>query len=222
MPRLDWISQHDPRSRAYGVRAILPTRAPRSHVLWRPGLQLDQGQEGACVGFAWAADTLASPVRVTLADTNYATYWTEDSLARALYHRAQILDGEDWPEGTSVIAGAKATVEAGFIRQYRWAFSTGELRVAVLTHGPAVLGIPWLDGMWDTDENGMFHAVGSVAGGHAILCNGFHPSRGFHLHNSWGGQANGWISEPDLGRLLMMDGEACIPVGRSYNRKKAT
>lgn len=222
-PRLDRLVSFDERSRQYPIRGLLGAVPPRKRIVWRTGEQLDQGSQGACVGFSWLGEALASPVRVDLKKTGYATYRAGD-LAGQVYRSAQYID--EWPgqdyEGTSVIAGVKIMVSLGFYKGYRWGFGLDDLRYGILATGSAVLGIPWLTGMWDPDPTGVLHATGDVAGGHAILCNGYEPGFGFHLQNSWGagwGKNGGaWIPDSDLGKLLAMDGEACFPVGRSYNR----
>lgn len=209
-PVLDWRPHHDPRSRAYPVRALTTSARPRSYT-WRCEAWNDQGVEGACVGFAWSHELAARPV----------VQPTSEADARAIYHRAQQLD--TWPgeayDGTSVLAGAKAVQERAGLVEYRWAFGLDDLIGAVGLRGPAVLGIPWTTGMWDTDAAGYVHATGRVVGGHAILAHGVNlPGRYFTLRNSWG---RGWgvnggcrISFDDLGRLLADDGEACVPVRR--------
>lgn len=206
----DRLKEFDERSRAYPIRAAIAERKFRSYT-WRCLQWNDQGREGACVGFSWSHEVSARPVET----------WIDEQVATKIYKRAQHLDeweGEGY-DGTSVIAGAKACGEFGYIGEYRWAFSLDDLRLAVGYRGPAVLGIDWMEGMDDVDSNGFVHATGSVVGGHAILCNGVSEKRKcFRLHNSWG---RGWgvggaalISFDDLGRLLAADGEACIPTRR--------
>ena len=201
----------DARSRQYPIRAMVaPT--PRSYT-WRVGPSLDQGSEGACVGFAWAHELAARPMVIDRVSIDVAR--------ERLYNEARRLDswpGEDY-EGTSVIAGAKAAKALGAITEYRWAFGLEELRLAVGHAGPAVLGINWYDDMEEADANGFIHVGGNIAGGHAIVCYGVNQKYGyFRLQNSWGPS---WgmmgackVSFDDMNRLLREDGEACIPVGR--------
>lgn len=217
-PRLDRLPQWDPRNERYGImEALRPEqKLPRSYT-WRCSLNLDQGREGACVGFSVSHEGGGRPVIVP---------GITDATAQSLYKRAQQLD--EWPgeqySGTSVIAGIKAAVEKGWYLEYRWALDVDDLILAVGYKGPAVLGIDWWTGMYDTDEKGFVHANGTVAGGHAILCNGFSvPRQAFKLHNSWGAGwgVNGecWLSVEDARKLLASGGEACIP---SIRKKGAT
>jgi hypothetical protein len=211
---LDRLPEFDERSLAFPIRPLLSTTVtPRSYS-WNvpnPGFPLDQGREGACVGFAWAHELAARPVvRSSSAE-----------VAREIYHEAQRIDeweGEAY-EGTSVLAGAKVLVARGKIKEYRWAFGLEDLKMAVGHKGPAVLGIYWYQGMDDVDDEGFIHASGMIRGGHAILVNAVSLKRqAFGVYNSWGlgwGQnGRAWISFEDMGKLLHEDGEAAIPVRR--------
>lgn len=210
-PRLDRRVQFDDRSRGYPIRTLVADQAPRSYT-WRCGTYLNQGSEGACVGFSIAHEIAARPVEVP----------ATSSLALSIYDRARELD--DWPgedyDGTSVLAGMQAAQEKHYFGEYRWAFSLDDLILAVGHKGPAVLGINWYEGMMDPDDHGYVHRSGDVVGGHAILCRGVGiRQRYFYLHNSWGqswGPLGGTckIAFHDLEALLDEQGEACIPVTR--------
>ncbi len=205
--------QFDERSRNFPVRALLAAAVkPRSYT-WPCPVQLDQGSEGACVGFSVSHEAAAKPVCIPA---------VTDATARALYQRARYLDewpGEDY-EGTSVLAGVKAGNEFGWYPEYRWAFGLDDLILAVGHKGPAVLGVNWHEGQMDADDRGFIHVTGPVVGGHAILCRGVNvKSKYFTLRNSWG---SGWglngdcrISFEGMDKLLRADGEACIPVRRA-------
>lgn len=205
-PTLDWRSSHDPRSRNFSVRALASPTSPaptpplteiraRRHGLGPLPDPLDQGQEGACVGFAWTHELLASPYpapRPPATTPDLATRF-----ARALYTRAQRLD--EWPgeeptySGTSVLAGARALRSLALITEYRWAFSVQELGLAISSLGPAVLGIPWYAPMYSAHFYNSRRlpvvphtpdpATGPPQGGHAILVYGYSPS--FYLPTSF-------------------------------------
>lgn len=202
----------DERSRNYPVRALIAADArPRSYT-WRCEKWLDQGREGACTGFALAHEAAGRPV-VVAGITNIT--------AQDVYHRARELDewpGEDY-EGSSVLGAMKAGMERGWYKEYRWAFGEADLALAIGHCGPAVLGINWYEGMLTPDLFGKIRVSGAVAGGHAILCNGYNARRReYRLHNSWGedwGQRGECIiGADDMARLLREQGEACIPVVR--------
>ncbi len=204
------VQQFDERSRFFPIRTVLPDRPLRSYT-WNGAPHLDQGVEGACVGHAWAHEVGAKP-RPRLATSG---------LAFDLYRRAQQLDpwdGEDY-SGTSVLAGAKATMEQGFLSEYRWAFGLQETLQSVAYKGPVVIGVDWYSNMMRPDLDGFLRPTGSVVGGHAILVKGISvPNKRVTLHNSWGpGWGRGgdaYLSFDDLGKLLADGGEACVPVVR--------
>lgn len=210
-PQLDRLVEFDDRSREFPVRARVANKVARSYT-WRCDTWLDQGIEGACVGFSWAHELAARPYELAVDTTT----------AMTLYRRARTLDewpGEDY-DGTSVLAGAKAVMERGWIGAYRWAFSLDDLVLAVSHEGPAILGIYWHAGMMEPDRYGWVRRTGGVVGGHAILCRGVNvPGQYFLLRNSWG---PGWgahgdckVRFSDMADLLDDDGEACVPEHRS-------
>lgn len=219
-PRLTRLVQFDERSRQFPVMATVGTRKkPRSYT-WRCRQYLDQGQEGACVGFSLTHELIARPAEVKGLDGKFAR--------EQIYWEAQKIDpwsGGAYPgaapfyEGTSVLAGVKVLKKLGYIDSYRWAFGLEDLVMAVGYCGPAVLGIPWYEGMFDMWSCGHVHVQGQVAGGHAILCKGVDvKARTFTLHNSWGpAWGNGGdakIAWTDMDQLLHQQGEAVIPMGR--------
>jgi hypothetical protein len=227
---LDWRPRFDPRSRDYPIRATIERReAIPQRRQWRHGLILDQGREGACVGFGWTAEALATPVRVP---HHRLASGHPDRFARDVYAEAKTRD--PWPgeayEGTSVLAGAQTMTARGLIREYRWAFGIQDAVDAILTVGPVVLGIEWRQGMYEA-PGGVLKSTGAVVGGHCLLAIGRHPQvealggvPGVLLQNSWGTSWGvdglAWIAEAELGRLLAAGGEACVPTRRSYGRAR--
>lgn len=230
-PRLDRREHFDERSRAYPVRELLRSsqlQRPRSYTWGMPSnIVLDQGREGACVGFAIAHELAARPVVVG---------GVGDSFALQLYRRAQQLD--PWPgesySGTSVLAGMQAAQELGHFDEYRWAFGVDDAVLAIGYRGPVVFGIPWYSGMYDA-PNGVLRVTGELVGGHAIVGVGVRvlDSSGRRpvslaavdrdrstvlLLNSWGrgygvnGRAR--ITLRDLDVLLSNGGECVVPVKR--------
>lgn len=235
--RLDCVRQVDIRSLAYPVQGALDAEAkkvPRSRT-WRLDVRLDQGSEGACVGFGWTHELAASPVAIKEANATFAR--------KEVYWEAQKID--EWPggaypgaspqyEGTSVLAGAKVVKRLGFIDSYRWALSPKDLVAAVGHLGPAVIGVDWYEGMFDTDADGFIHPTGQIRGGHCICVVGvkvvkkdrnkpstysnLDPLRThFVLVNSWG---KNW-GEGGACKLALIDlmklwpgGSFCLPLGR--------
>jgi hypothetical protein len=171
--RLDWFRRFDPASRMYAGAARARAR-PRRGRLWNPGRVLDQGAEGACCGFAAAAEAAAEPVPVPRITNRYARGW---------YKNAQRRD--EWPgeqyDGTSVLATMKEGKARGLFGAYGWF-----LRVESLAHGlvadpeddggPAVVGVEWREGSYETDQLGVLRPSGQVVGGHALCVLGFVPA----------------------------------------------
>jgi hypothetical protein len=203
--------EFDERSRAFAIAPLLAAKPPRSYT-WGCHVRLDQGDVGACVGFAWAAELAARPV-ITPGMTNAS--------GLLFYRGAQAIDGfDDAQEGTSVLAGAKVVRTAGHIPQFRWGFGLGDTILAIGRGGPGVFGLNWYRGMSYPDENGVIHPTGPLDGGHAILGVGVSLTRQLvRLHNSWGASwgrgGDCYISFDDLDRLLHEDGEFCVPLSRA-------
>lgn len=221
----DRRASFDPRSLDYGIRTLLAAKPARSYS-WRH-VQLDQGSEGACVGFSVAMEAAARPKPV-FGDPCKKSFTTADvlrlnKLASAVYHRAQEIDewpGEDY-EGTSVLAGMKAGREMGWWEQYRWALgptaeaAADDVMRTVGRFGPVVMGTWWWSGMMAADADGFLHPTGRPLGGHAFLLTRYNAKRdAVWTPNSWGGWGQGWIKRADVVKLLAEDGEGSVPVGR--------
>jgi len=223
---LNWRPSYDKRSKQFPIRTMLPQAQDKTYTLWKTGPILDQGSEGACVGFGWAAETLAGPVQVDLLKINADVPRSPQDFAFHIYKEAQKIDvwpGEDY-SGTSVLAGAKVLVSIGVLHEYRWAFSSSDVIQTIMSHGPVVLGINWYNGMYSAPD-GKLSIFGNHVGGHCILAIGYNPnSEKFNnqetviLQNSWG---PGWgidgiaeMTVEDLDRLIAEGGESCVPLVR--------
>lgn len=206
--------EFDKASRDYPIRKLLgKTRKPRSYT-WSCNTWLDQGREGACVGYAFAHELIARPVAINKINVGDAYN---------IYKTAQTLD--KWPgenyDGTSILGGVKAVqkIFPTAIVEYRWAFGLNDVLDTLGYFGPICLGLNWYNGMFDTDDRGYIHRKGGIAGGHAILAVGVdHKRQRVRLHNSWGKSwgmgGDCYISFGDLDKLLKERGEACVPVKR--------
>lgn len=221
--------EFDERSREFNVRAIIAPGSKYRSYSWSDPLHLNQRQEPACVGFSWAEELGGRPVVVPNVD---------DLLGLDIYAKAHAIDGIPGDhEGTSVLAGAKIVQQMGHLDEYRWAFNTQDLFLAIGYKGPAVIGIPWMEQMFYPDAKGFVHPTGNIVGGHALsvpkvkistvglsmpgqpvsaLLNPDLSYAGIHNHwtANWGIDGNAFISFKDLDQLLHTGGDACIPVKR--------
>ncbi len=227
VPLLDRVPFFDERSRGFPVMGLqgVGLSPPRSYT-WALGIPvLDQGSEGSCVGHGVTHELTAKPVVVKNLDHIYAV---------DLYHEAQRIDPWDggsyegatpFYEGTSVLAGIKVAQQRGHYSEYRWAFGLDDLVMGIGYAGPAVLGLPWYEGMFRPNSTGHIVPTGSVVGGHCVACLGVSVSRReFLIPNSWGTdwsnitwgatQRSGYckITFEVMDRLLKESGEACFPI----------
>ena len=225
---LDRVPQFDERSRSFrSVEGI--EHLPFRNYTWPLKLWLDQGQEGACVGFGIAHELAAIPVQVM---------YINDAYAFQIYEEAKKIDvwpGENY-QGTSVLAGLKVAKNMGLIEEYRWAFGLEDFLRTCGRKGPVIFGLNWYTGMMNPDRNGFIHKTGIVEGGHCILGRGtsvkyfmtgdkysmsnVDKKKGYAIfHNSWGRSwgYNGTckISLEDLEALLYEQGECAIPTIRN-------
>lgn len=224
---LDWKPRFDERSRGFQAVAGIEDRNPITR-LWDLNIWLDQGQEGACVGFGHSHEQGATPEPVIPVTNDFAF---------GVYNLAKTLD--DWPgenyDGTSVLAGAKALSQMKrddgqpYIQSYEWAFGIKDVVLTLSYKGGVVLGVNWYNAMFDTDADGFIHGRDGIAGGHCIYARGVvvrykdGSSQAWEnvdmensyvvLHNSWGpnwgtnGEAK--ITLKELDALLQENGEAC-------------
>jgi hypothetical protein len=213
LPQFDRIVNFDPVSKEFPIRGFTPFKEERSYA-WRCSTHLNQGNEGACVGFGVTHELLAGPVEVEHLDAEYAK--------TKIYWEAQRIDpweGGSYPraypfyEGTSTLAGVKVAQNYGWMDEYRWAFGLTDLILGVGYSGPAVLGLAWYEGMGNIDAAGYIHVTGDQVGGHCLLCKGVDiEKQRFTLHNSWGPNwglgGDCYISFDAMKRLLYEEGEA--------------
>jgi hypothetical protein len=219
-PRLGRLPEFDERSRAYPIRAALtPDQQQPSTQHWAiPAREpvLDQGSDGACVGFGVTNELRFTPVPIPGLGATFAKetlYWgaqRDDQWPGGSYPGATPQYG-----GTSVLAGIKQGVKLGYYGEYRWAFGEADLALAVSHIGPAVIGVNWYNDMFHPDSNGMLSVSGGIAGGHCVLVCGIAVTGGFYtIYNSWGPKwgrrGTARIRRADMGRLLHEGGDAAI------------
>ena len=212
--RLDRVIEFDERSRDFTVDHGSPKT-----VQWYCPEHLDQGREGACVGFGLTHSLLAKPIKLKNLKSDFALL---------LYHKAQRIDrypGGSYEgaipksSGTSIIAGAKILKDNEYIDRYYWGFGMDDLIIG-LNKACACLGISWYSSMYHP-KDGFIEVKGKCVGGHCILCKGVNiEEEYFILHNSWGTDygvgGDCYIRFSDMSRLLGISGECCF-----LHRKKS-
>lgn len=214
LPHLDRRPSPPSESARYPMRALVRTTVERRERHWSltGDFPLDQGDEGACVGFGTSAELSAEPVAVP----------TGNVYANRLYALAQAEDramGQYFDDGASVLGGMRAARKQGVVASYLWAESIDDIRDAVITHGSVVMGTNWHAGMDEPRADGFIRAAGEVRGGHCYALIGYvpdHPTWGevFEGVNSWGpswgDRGRFLIPVSDVAELLAADGEAAI------------
>lgn len=172
-------------------------------VRWKPGVILDQGSEGACVGFACKQLAQSDPIPNKGGPT-----------AREVYLEARMIDEfDDSEEGTSVRAGMNILRKHGLITGYKWAPNVETLADYVRAEGGAVAGTNWYS--YQTDFSGRMLFTGRPVGGHAWYISGVDvKERVFFAVNSWGRSfgRNGefWVTFDDLARMMRLGGSVAV------------
>jgi hypothetical protein len=246
-PRLDRIYPGVPEhlsslnylARDIKVRGAVLGEKPFRSYTWSVNQWLDQGQEGRCVEFGLCHEMLARPVVCPRGDIDQIL------AERSIYWPAQQEDqweGGSYPgaspvyEGTSVLAGARVAARLGYYDEYRWGLDVEDMARMVGYKGPAVIGVNWYTGMFDTDAQGWLHTTGTVEGGHCLLAFAVkvvwkegrvsnlpgavdYDLSYFRLWNSWGPdwgvRGTAKISWTDMKRLIREEGEVMLPVRRA-------
>ncbi|MDQ1246219.1 MAG: hypothetical protein QG597_587 [Actinomycetota bacterium] len=207
--------EHDDRSRLpqYAARrAVRLVSVLHEH----RGPVLDQGNLGACTGYA-AAQLLNCARHV---DARGGTL-LDARCADALYSRATSRDWYPgaWPgidTGSSGLAAAKAAKDLDLIPRYGHALGL-QHTLAALALDPVSIGIPWHPSMDEPGPDGLLTVDTDVEaeGGHQLVGIGLDVERQMvRLLNSWGpswGDAGtALIRWSDLGRLLQLGGDVTV------------
>jgi hypothetical protein len=164
--RLDWFPRFDPASLSYPMAAGPATELPTRGRLWTHGRVMDQGNEGACVGFGCAAEAIAEPVPVPGISARNARAWYRSA------QRRDVWPGEAY-DGTSVLAGCLEGRARGYYTGFVWAKRAEQLAAGIVDDGPAIIGVEWREGSYSTDELGVLRPSGDVVGGHCLCVIGF-------------------------------------------------
>jgi len=204
---LDCRIVHDPRSAAYRMGSAAPGGPQRSR-RWPCAYRLDQGREGACVGFSGAHRIGAAPMEQRV----------NAALARSYYKGAQLHD--QWPgeqyEGSSVLGLMRYWKKQGLIAEYRWCFTFREITQALSAHGPLCIGAPWPRACNFPSGDGGIEYRGTADGGHAVIFDqiDFERQRIWLLNSwgrDWGRDGRAWLTFADVRKMIEARASFALP-----------
>lgn len=218
--------EHDERSRNFPVRGLkkcpgwpspLPPKPKPKNVLWEPRISaLNQGNLGACTGYALVHAMSAAPEDRIPVDVNLLT----GDLAVKVYSNATEIDqwqGEYPPTdtGSSGLAVMKVAKRRGWVSGYTHGFKIEDLPVA-LQRTPVICGIAWRQNMYHPDSKGVVTWSGPVVGGHEFAVIGWkEKTKMFTCRNSWGPfwgkKGNFKIHMDELAAALDQFGDVTVP-----------
>lgn len=199
--------RHSPRSR----RTVQPWHATgvvvRSVFHELLIASLDQGDLGACTGFATAGSLSSLPFGLRLTNTD----------GRNIYSLATKLDSfaGQWPPtdtGSDGNSAMTAAVQLKLAVSFIHADNLADMHAAIQTRD-GIFGSNWTEAMSNPDPDGRARITGQILGGHEFAYVGFDKERGREVfRNSWGPLfgCNGyfWISSDDLQTLIDDGGDA--------------
>ena len=210
-PKLDLCFDWDVRNRMFGVSHV-PSLNPINR-LWHCEEYFNQGQEGACAGFAAAHAFACGPIVTECTETDARRYYK-------VGQRHDRWEGEDY-SGTDLLGVAKGLKnELELINGYLWNFGLRDVIMTVGHSGPVIAGLSWTEGMHQPSADGLIRPTGKVLGGHAIMIQGVNVDfQYFVLHNSWGKDygrgGNVYMLFQDFEYLLMQGGQAMFLMEKS-------
>ncbi len=214
---LDVALVQDPRNDDFRMQAVFGSAAglPLASKEWICPVTLDQGSEGACVGFA-GAHWFGSERFIQKVTTK---------IARMFYKGAQKCDewaGENY-EGTSVNGLIKYLQSKGYIKGCRWIRTMDELKRTLSLYGPVIVGCEWREGCFDPDREGFITFSGELRGGHATEWRGWNREEGyFIIQQSWGDDhgIKGTVKmrEADVVRLLATRPQIASPKKKPFHQ----
>lgn len=223
-PRLDRLPQYDERSRNFQVRQLLGERRQKSKARYPAHPTLDQGPDGACVGFSIATIVNATPYRrkpeLGHADAKERIYW--EAQKRDPWEGGSYPGASPRYDGTSVLAGLQVARELGLIDAYYWCGAgsgtpADDVWDALDRYG-LVFGVPWYHSMFHPRPDGRlevepssglagYHATASASKRYAKLPG--LPGKTEHLvwQNTWGSWGTKWYGVPGHCFVTMEDVE---------------
>lgn len=169
-PLLGRNINHDSRSRMFAVRPVAASVTSVRHEA-HIGI-LDQGQVGACTGFASLACAYREPYFTLTSQP-----WVYPPTMQGGYGWYSQNTAEDGFPGTYApddtgsdgLTASKVAVELGVASGYQAAFDLDSSLLALMS-GPGITGIPWFNSMFTAPSSGLLEvdATSGQAGGHEL------------------------------------------------------
>ena len=212
-PRLGRLIEFDDRSRSFALADHLGgvMEKPLRSYTWANHQHMNQDPYGPiCVAASEEQERTARP-----------NQHPEDpvSVVMDLYHLAQSLDpwANEPHDGSTVLAGAKAAQQKGWITGYVWGFTLEAILLQLSWKGGVIMGTKWTEDMFNPDANGQIRPTGADAGGHAYRLGQIDvPRKRVWIDQTWepnwGINGRAWLSWDDLDELRKDGGEAIVPV----------
>lgn len=204
----------DTRGESYRVAPV--SAAAIESRMWLGSNQqaLNQGDIGACTGFAPAHALNCLPFGMRLSNSD----------ALEIYRVATTKDpwSGSWPSedtGSSGLAAMQACRELGYIKSWSNAYTIDEVLSGLQTR-PGILGCTWFSGCDHPIASGEISPVGSVRGGHETAIVGCEPDHGMIvLRNSWekygvaiSGQTGYFrLTYTEFSVLMLLTGDVIFP-----------
>lgn len=175
---LDASLEADPRDYRIPYK-VSEEPAPLKSKKWECPVRLDQGSEGACVGFGIAHVMACHPLPQIL------------TKAVAFFFYEGGKEHDEWPgidyEGTSGNGVLRFLQKMGLIGRFYRIRSIKELDFILCTKGTVGGGFPWKRGCFEPDRNGYIKYTGRTEGGHFVCINERNFERDdYGIVQSWG------------------------------------
>jgi hypothetical protein len=146
---------------------------------WVCPVRLDQGSEGACVGFGIAHVMACHPLPQIL------------TKAVAFFFYEGGKEHDEWPgidyEGTSGNGVLRFLQKMGLIGRFYRIRTVEEMNFILSTKGPLGGGFIWKEGCFEPDRNGYITYTGASKGGHFVCINEINFEQQYYgIVQSWG------------------------------------
>jgi len=213
-PRLGRHVNHDSRSLNFPFNTTGLSVVNKKHERYIP--ILNQGDIGACTGFAGVGSISTSP----FINKDNLIYNRDHSGSMKLYSEATVIDpflGTYPPvdTGSNGLSIAKVLKGAGLISNYKHTFTLFDALKAGGVYS-FITGTRWYSDMFNPDADGRCRITGNISGGHQYQLAEIDIDKGIiWFYNSWGeqwGSQQGkfYLTWADYATLLAQQGDVIV------------